>query len=324
MVVLRNGMNMTGRFMVHGHGGHGDSGLPSHGRLLVALGMTSLVCVAELVGAAFTGSLALFVDAGHMVTDIAVLAASTVTAVLMRRRPNAVRTWGWARLEVITAACGGLVLLAVGVYALVEAALRLIHGDNALTHQSLPLLLFGVIGLLSNVVSLVVLHAERSATLNMRAAFLEVVNDALGSCAVVVSAVVLWSTGWAGFDALAGALIAALMVPRAVVLVRAAGRVLLEEAPEGLDVDEVRRHMLTVPHVVAVHDVHASAVSSGLPVLTAHIIVEDGIDVAEYGHVLMRLRTCVAEHFPVSIEHSTFQLEPQAISLQESEAVLHA
>ena len=123
--------------------------------------------------------------------------------------------------------------------------------------------------------------------MNMKAAFLEVMNDALGSVAVIVSASVLICTGWAGFDAVAGGIIALMMIPRAIKLLRNAVRVLLEETPNGLDLDEVRSHLEQVPHVVAVHDIHASIVSTGMPIFMAHVVVEQGLtmkEAAEYSH----------------------------------------
>ena len=152
---------------------------------------------------------------------------------------------------------------------------------------------------------------------------LEVLNDALGSVAVVVSAVVMMATGWSGFDAVAGGLIALLMIPRAVRLLVSAGRVLLEETPEGLDLDEVRRHLEGVPHVVAVHDLHASTVATGMPILTAHVVVDRDVTMRQAGDVLARMQDCLREHFPVSIGHTTFQLEPEGYDSPSAEQ-LHA
>ena len=280
-------------------------------RLMTTLVLTASILVAEVVGAALTGSLALLVDAGHMTTDVAVLAASTVTALLMRRKPDKSKTWGWARLEVITAAGGGLVLMFVGLYALIEAILRLTGVQAESVHDVRLLLFFGVLGLASNVGSIFVLRAQSNDNMNMRAAFLEVCNDALGSVAVIVSAIVLMCTGWDGFDAVAGAVIALMMIPRAYKLLLRAMRVLLEETPEGLDLDAVRNHLSNVPHVVAVHDLHASVVSTGMPILTAHVIVDRDLTMEQAGVVLKQLQDCTRKHFPVSIAHTTFQLEPE-------------
>ena len=279
--------------------------------MLTTLALTGSVFVAEVVGALVTRSLALLVDAGHMMTDMAVLIASTVTAVLMERRPTNRRTWGWSRLEVITAAGGALVLLAVGIYAIVEAVLRLWSPGRDQVHQQGLLLFFGILGLAANVGSILVLASGHKDNLNMRAAFLEVVNDALGSVAVLISAVVMMVTGWAGFDAVAGGVIALLMIPRAIKLLASSVSVLLEETPADLDMAKVRKHLEGVPGVLEVHDLHANSVSTGLPQLTAHVIVRQGTSPVENERILTSMQRCLRDHFPVSVEHTTFQIEQQ-------------
>ena len=294
------------------HEGVVQGGGSAHRRqLLTTLALTGSVFVAEVVGALVTRSLALLVDAGHMMTDMAVLIASTVTAVLMERRPTNRRTWGWSRLEVITAAGGALVLLAVGVYAIVEAVLRLWSPGRDQVHQQGLLLFFGILGLAANVGSILVLASGHKDNLNMRAAFLEVVNDALGSVAVLISAVVMMLTGWAGFDAVAGGLIALLMIPRAIKLLASSVSVLLEETPADLDMAKVRKHLEDVPGVLEVHDLHANSVSTGLPQLTAHVIVPKDTTAVENERILTSMQRCLRDHFPVSVEHTTFQIEPQ-------------
>ncbi|NMN00907.1 cation transporter [Bifidobacterium sp. DSM 109958] len=316
--------------MAHDHaaartsGTSGDAGASHQRRLLMTLGLTGTVFVAEVIGAVVTQSLALLVDAGHMLTDMSVLIASAITAALMRRKPNSSRTWGWARLEVLTAAGGAIVLFVVGVYALVEAGMRLFGGRADAVHDVNLLLFFGVLGLAANLGSIGILASQHKDNMNMGAAFLEVMNDALGSVAVVISALVMMSTGWDGFDAVAGALIAVLMIPRAVGLLRNAVRVLLEETPSGLDLDAVRRHLEHVPHVVAVHDLHASTVATGLPRLTAHVVVERGLSMEQAAQVLHLLQECLREHFPVAIEHTTFQLEPEGYELRNHEEGMHS
>ena len=294
------------------HEGGIQGGGSAHRRqLLTTLALTGSVFVAEVVGALVTRSLALLVDAGHMMTDMAVLIASTVTAVLMERRPTNRRTWGWSRLEVITAAGGALVLLAVGIYAIVEAVLRLLSPGRDQVQQRGLLLFFGILGLAANVGSILVLASGHKDNLNMRAAFLEVVNDALGSVAVLVSAVVMMVTGWAGFDAVAGGVIALLMIPRAIKLLASSVSVLLEETPADLDMAKVRKHLEGVPGVLEVHDLHANSVSTGLPQLTAHVIVRQGTSPVENERILTSMQRCLRDHFPVSVEHTTFQIEQQ-------------
>lgn len=287
-------------------------------RLMITLLLTSIIFFAEVLGSWLTNSLSLLIDAGHMLTDISVLAASTITAVLMRRRPNLKRTWGWARLEVITAAAGALVLFVVGVYAVVEAGMRLFGGTQEGVHEIEQLLFFGVLGLLANIIALFMLVAQSHDNMNMRAAFLEVMNDALGSVTVVISALVTMSTGWVGFDALAGAIIAVLMIPRALSLLKNAVKVLLEQTPEGLDLAAVREHLQRVPHVVAVHDIHASTVATGMPIFMAHVVVEQDLTMQEGAQILSQLQDCLREHFPVSVSHTTFQLEPEGYTTPSS------
>ena len=223
----------------------------------------------------------------------------------------------------LTAAVGALVLLIVGIYALVEAGMRLFGGAADEVHDVRLLLFMGILGLAANVGSIFILAGQSEDNMNMKAAFLEVMNDALGSVAVIVSAIVLISTGWAGFDAVAGGIIALMMIPRAFVLLRNAVRVLLEETPQELDLDEVREHLEQVPHVVAVHDLHASTVSTGMPVVMAPVVVERGLTMDDAADILSQLQNCLREHFPVSVPHTTFQLEPEGYD-SDSRKELHS
>lgn len=300
----------------HAHGSIANTGAEHQKRLMMSLGLTSTVFIAEVISAVITESLALLVDAGHMLTDMSVLIASTVTAILMQRKPSNKRTWGWARLEVLTAAVGALILLIVGIYALVEAGMRLFGGSADEVNDVRLLLFMGILGLAANIGSIFILASQSEDNMNMKAAFLEVMNDALGSVAVIVSASVLICTGWAGFDAVAGGIIALMMIPRAIKLLHNAVRVLLEETPNGLDLDEVRYHLEQVPHVVAVHDIHASTVSTGMPIFMAHVVVEQGLTMKEAAEILAQLQDCLREHFPVSVPHTTFQLEPEGYGRQ--------
>ena len=180
------------------------------------------------------------------------------------------------------------------------------------------LLFVGILGLAANIISIFILASQREDNMNMKAAFLEVMNDALGSVAVVASALVMIPTGWNGFDAVAGAVIALMMIPRAIKLLHNAVKVLLEETPDGLDLDKVREHLEDVPHVLAVHDLHASTVSTGMPILMAHVVVDKDLTMEEAATILTQLQDCLREHFPVSVPHTTFQLEPEGYSSPSS------
>ncbi len=279
----------------------------SRTRLAVAFGITTVVLVAELIGAAVTGSLALLVDAVHMLTDAGGLLVALIAASLMVRPASTKRTWGFRRAEVLGATLQAAVLLAVGIFVIVEATQRLF--DPPVVQGGL-LVVFGVVGLLGNVASMAVLASDRRSNLNLRAAFLEVVNDALGSVAVIVAAIVVLTTGFSAADSIAALVIGALILPRAVLLLRDTTNVLLESTPKGLDLDSIRQHLLELPHVREVHDLHVSQIATGLPVLTAHVVVDDSCFYDGHApEMLSELQECVAEHFAVQIEHSTFQLE---------------
>jgi len=295
----------------HGHGhGHGHGAVEQNRRrIAAALAVTASVLVAEAVGAFVSGSLALLADAGHMLTDVAGLTIALIAANLAARPASAQRTWGYRRAEVLAATLQAGALLAIGVFVLVEGVQRLF--DPPEVHSG-AMLVFGVIGLLGNVIALMLLlRGNGEQNVNVRAAVLEVVNDGLGSVAVLLAAGIIAFTGWTRADALVSLLIGVLIVPRTVRLLRETTSVLLESTPPGLDLEDVRKHLLELPHVHAVHDLHASQITSGLPVLSAHVVLDDSC--FRDGHapeILDRLQACVAEHFPVAVEHATFQLEP--------------
>ena len=289
-------------------GGHGHGHVPPgghRGRLALVLGLTCVVLVVQVVGAVLTGSLALLADAGHLLTDVFGLTLAVVAAVLSRRPVSDQRTWGFRRAEVLAAAAQAAVLLAVGVFVLVEGVRRLVSPPDV---ASGGMLVFGAIGLAANLVGIAILLGARTADLNLRAAFLEVVNDALGSLAVLIAAAVIATTGWLRADAVASLVIGALIVPRTLLLLRDSVDVLLESTPRDLDLGAVREHLMAMPHVRDVHDLHASQVATGLPVLTAHVVVDDSC--FHDGHLasmLDDLQRCLAADF--AVEHSTFQLE---------------
>jgi cobalt-zinc-cadmium efflux system protein len=292
----------------HAHG-HNGVGLVDHrGRLAAVLGITLTVLVVEVVGAVISSSLALLADAGHMLTDVAGLTLGLVAAVLAGRPATAARTWGYRRAEVLGAAAQAAVLLAVGVFVLVEAVRRLFEPPEV---ASGIMLLFGGVALVGNLVGLAILAGGRRTNLNLRAAFLEVVNDAFGSVAVLGAAVVIATTGWLRADALASLVIGVLIIPRTIRLLRETVDVLLESTPKGLDLDQVRRRILRLAHVHDVHDLHASLVATGLPVLTAHVVVDEScFHDGHLGPMLDELQACIASDFDVT--HSTIQFESAA------------
>jgi cation diffusion facilitator family transporter len=292
--------------MGHDHGAaHGTAAAAHRGRLAVVLALTCGVLVVEVIGALLSGSLALLADAGHMATDAVGIGMALGAVGLAQRPASGRRTFGWQRIEVLAAVANGLLLIGVGAYVVVQAVRRL--GDPPDIHAGW-MLSVAVLGLVVNVGSLALLHAGQRESLNTRGAYLEVAGDALGSVAVIAAAVVITTTGWTAADVLASFAVGALVLPRAWTLLREAFDVLLEAAPRGVDLGQVRAHVLGVSGVLDVHDLHAWTITSGLPVLSAHVVVSDEVLADGHGgRVLDALCSCLGDHFDLA--HCTFQLE---------------
>ncbi|MBW8173931.1 cation diffusion facilitator family transporter [Ornithinimicrobium sp. Arc0846-15] len=274
-------------------------------KLAIVLAITATVMVVEVIGAIISGSVALLADAAHMLTDVAGLSLALVAALLSRRPVSDQRTWGFRRAEVVAAAAQAAVLLAVGTYVLYEGIGRLFNPEPV---ASGAMVIFGVIGLLGNAIGIAILAGSRGDNLNTRAAFLEVINDALGSVAVLVAAGFIYWSDFLRADAIASILIGVLIIPRTLRLLRDSIDVLLESTPRGLDLGDVRTRMMDVDHVYGVHDLHATQVATGLPVLTAHVVVRE--ECFHDGHLksmLDELQNAMESEFDV--EHSTIQFE---------------
>ncbi|MEU9878645.1 cation diffusion facilitator family transporter [Streptomyces phaeochromogenes] len=301
----------------HAHGaadvGGGTAAAAYRGRLRVALWITLTVMVVEIVGGIVANSLALVADAAHMATDALGLAMALLAIHFAGRPPSGNRTFGYARAEILAALANCLLLLGVGGYVLYEAIQRFVTPTE--TEGGLTAV-FGLIGLVANMISLSLLMRGQKDSLNVRGAFLEVAADALGSLAVLVSAVLVLTTGWQAADPVASIAIGLMIVPRTWKLLRETLNVLLEAAPDDVDMAAVRSHIRALPGVEGVHDLHAWTITSGLPVLSAHVVVgAEALDTIGHEKLLHELRTCLGDHFDV--EHCTFQLEPDGHAAHE-------
>jgi cobalt-zinc-cadmium efflux system protein len=292
--------------MGHDHT-HAAGRAEDRARLRLVLAITALVMVVELIGAWVTGSLALLADAGHMASDAAAIVLALGASYLAARPAGPRSTFGWHRAEILAALLNALVLLAVCAYLGYAGIQRL--GDPEPVDAG-TMLAFALVGLAANAGSLLVL-ARSTDSLNMRAAATEVLSDLLGSLLAVAAAIVIAVSGWQGADPVASLLIAVLILPRAVVLLRDAATVLLEIAPRGLDLERIRSRLAAVPGVVDVHDLHAWTITSGLSSLSAHVTVTDeALARVGVGGVLDQLCVRTSEEF--GIHHATFQVEPES------------
>ncbi|WP_069629939.1 cation diffusion facilitator family transporter [Streptomyces niveus] len=301
----------------HTHGGAPPPGTATaayKGRLRIALGITLSVMVMEIVGGIAADSLALIADAAHMATDAVGLALALLAVHFANRPPTGNRTFGLARAEILAALANCLLLLGVGGFLLFEAVERVITPAD--TKGGLTII-FAAVGMVANLISLSLLMRGQKESLNVRGAYLEVLADTLGSVAVLISATVILTTGWQAADPIASLVIGLMIVPRTVKLLRETLNVLLEAAPKGVDMAEVRAHIVALPGVEDVHDLHAWTITSGMPVLSAHVVVSQSVlDSVGHEKMLHDLQGCLGDHFDV--EHCTFQLEPMGHAEHEA------
>jgi len=312
-------MSAEGRVVYHGavSSGHSHGGVDNRGRLVWALGLSLTVLVIEVIGGIRSGSLALLADAGHMLTDVAgiLIALAAMSAGRLPATPS--RTFGYRRIEVLAAGVNALLLFAVAGWIGYEAWSRWQAPPDI---ASGSMLAFASVGLVANIAGLLLLRRGARDSINIKGAYLEMWGDLLGSIAVIVGAIAISATGFLRIDPLVSVLVALMILPRAWDLLREVIRILIEATPKDLDLESVREHWLSKPFVLSVHDMHAWTITSGLPVMSAHVVVRDDALAGGLGPMLEDLRICLDGHF--SIEHSTIQIEPEGHA--EVEQHLHA
>ena len=273
----------------------------SRGRLVAVFGLTLAIFAVEVVGGFASNSLALLADAGHMLTDVAGIGLALLAIWIGARPAGPGRTFGYQRLEILAAVVNALLLFGVGAFILFEGIRRLAEPPEVASGLMIGVALIGLAG---NGLSLWLLRRVQIGSLNARGAYLEVLSDFAGSAAVIVAGVVIVLTGFGAADAIASIVIGVLIFPRTWRLLRDAVDVLLEATPKGLDMALVRSHILEAPGVTECHDLHVWTITSGMNVVSAHVIVEPDTQPAA---VLDHLCQCLAGFF--DIEHSTFQIE---------------
>lgn len=297
-------MTSSGRASEHGRG---RTVTGSYRRALTVVFLISLgIAVAELIGAIVTGALVLAADAAHMAADAAGVGLSLLAAWFANRPATSRRTFGYARAEILAAMANALLLLALTTAIVVEAARRIASPPAV---SSGLLIAFGVGALVANACSLLVLRRGQAHSLNVRGAFLEVAADTIGAAAVIITGIIISATGFTLADPIASLAIAVLILPRTWRLLKEAVDILLEATPEDIDVEDIRQHMAALPGIRDVHELHVWTITSGLPVFSAHVVVDP--EVIERGRsavMLDQLQDCLRGHFDVA--HSTFQLEP--------------
>ncbi len=290
----------------HGHD-HGHDHSHAHGsnlrRVMIALVLTSTFMVVEVVGGIISGSLALLADAGHMLTDTMALALAAMAFHVSKRPPDGNLTYGYQRFQILAAFVNGLSLLAIVGWILFEAVSRFINPRDILGET---MLVVAAAGLVVNLISFAVLHTGDQENLNIRGAALHVAGDLLGSIAAIVAAIVIIYTGWMLIDPLLSIAVAGLILRSAWSLVKRSAHVLLEGAPEWLDVQTMQQRIVAnVPGVGEIHHVHIWGLTPQQLMLTMHMSLRGPVD--SQSDVIRRVKSFLQEEY--GIGHSTIELE---------------
>jgi cobalt-zinc-cadmium efflux system protein len=291
----------------HTHGpGTAITSVDADGRALgTALVLLVAFMVFEVAAAIFANSLALLADAGHMLVDVGAIAGSLIAIRLASRPETGKHTYGMKRAEILAAAGNGLALLIISALVTYEAIVRLLHPGPV---RGGVLIVVAAVGVAVNVVATVTVARANRRSLNIEGAYRHILTDLYGFIGTLIAGIVIVTSGFNRADAIASLVVVGLMLKAAVELLRPAMHILLEATPADIDLDEVRSHILELPEVQSVHDLHAWTLTSSLPILTAHVVVTDEcFNTGEAGRVLDHLQSCLSGHFDV--EHSTLQFE---------------
>ncbi|MEJ6781558.1 cation diffusion facilitator family transporter [Aminobacter sp. Piv2-1] len=279
-------------------------------RLWIALGLAGSFMVAEVVGGVLTGSLALISDAAHMLTDAMALAIALLAIRVGRRPADILRTYGYARFEILAAAFNALLLLGVAFYILYEAYKRLYEPAEI---ASLGMLAIAVVGLMVNLVAMRILTGHKDKSLNVKGAYLEVWADMLGSIGVIAGAGLIWLTGWEWVDSVVAVGIGFMVFPRTWVLLKECVNILLEGVPPGMSLAEVEQTIVAVPGVASVHDLHLWAITQSKASLSAHAVLAEGADAET---VRRAIEAQLQQKF--DLHHTTLQLERENCAPMET------
>jgi len=272
-------------------------------RVQIALGLTAGFMVVEVIGGILSGSLALLADAGHMLTDTMALALAAFAFRVSTRPPDRKRSFGYQRVQIIVAFVNGLGLLVLVGWILFEAVTRFIDPPDVIGET---MLVVASAGLVVNIISFAVLHGGDQENLNIRGAALHVAGDLLGSVAAIAAALVILATGWMPIDPLLSVLVAALILRSAWQLVRRSAHVLLEGAPDWLDVSEMQAKIVArVPEVDSIHHVHVWGLTPQDLMLTMHVVFNDCPD--DFTPLVRKVKNVLSEEFGIS--HSTIEVE---------------
>jgi cobalt-zinc-cadmium efflux system protein len=300
----------------HGHDHRGELRALSQRRLWWALSINAVFLLVELVGGILTHSLALLADSGHMFTDVAALGLALFVAHLAKRPATAERTFGLLRAEVLGAFINGAILMLIVGLIFWESFRRFGHPE---TIDGPAMLFVAILGLMANLASAMILAKGREENVNMQGAFLHMVADALGSVGAILAGLVIWLSGWYPVDSIASIVIGLLILWSSWDFIKRTVNILLEATPEHIDYEEVKDALESLEHVDRVHDLHIWTITSGMPVISAHMrLASCCCDINHWQDCLGEAQRLLEDRF--GITHTTLQIES---SQESSEAACH-
>jgi cobalt-zinc-cadmium efflux system protein len=292
----------------HGYSNNHEANGKNLRRVMIALVLTGLFMVVEIVGGIISGSLALLADAGHMLTDTMALALAAMAFHVSKRPPDGKLTFGYQRFQILAAFVNGISLLAIVGWILFEAVQRFLHPNEILGET---MLVVAAAGLLVNLISFAVLHTGDQENLNIRGAALHVAGDILGSVAAIVAALVIIYTAWTPIDPILSVAVAILIMKSAWSLVKRSAHILLEGAPEWLDVPAMQERVVAgVPGVGEIHHVHIWGLTPQELILTMHMSVVDGV--RSQSDVVRDTKQFMKDEY--GIAHSTIEVDVDGCS----------
>lgn len=272
--------------------------------LRLALGVTFLFFVVEIVGGILTNSLALLSDAGHMLTDVLALGMSLFAMWFARRPPTLRHSFGYHRLEIFAALLNGLTLIGVSLYIFIEAYHRFQSPPEV---AGVPMLIIASIGLVVNLLSSFILHGSKDHNLNIRGAYLHVLGDTLGSVGAILAGVIMTTTGWMYADPLFSIIIGSIIIISSIHLLRETLHVLMQGTPKGIKPEEVRDAIRRLRHVTGSHDLHIWTLTNGIEAMTVHINADWQLSLEEQDDLIREIQALTREQF--GIQHTTVQVE---------------
>jgi cobalt-zinc-cadmium efflux system protein len=286
----------------HGHGhGHGVSANADRKLLSGALALILAFMAAEVIVGFAAGSLALITDAAHMLTDAIAIALALVAIRLAARPPAGGFTFGFKRVEILSAQANGITLLLLAAFFVYESVQRMIHPPEV---EGALVLITGVVGIVVNLAATWLISKANRSSLNVEGAFQHILNDLFAFIATALAGLLVLLTGFTRADSIAALIVAALMLKAGIELVRASGRIFLEAAPAGLDPAALGKELCCIPGVVEVHDLHVWEITSGEPAASAHILVREGLDC----HLIReQIQQVLADRHHLT--HSTLQVD---------------